>query len=78
MTIEQATVKVLSQLNLRDELGIDCIDLAIVSVIGYAAVRRILNSDNFPELIANELDDLIDELDHMNINEMVRDFLSEE
>ena len=75
MTIEQATVKMLASLNLRDELAIDMCDLAIVSVIGYAAVRRILNSDNFPVLITNELDDLFDELDHMNINEIVADFL---
>lgn len=78
MTIEQATVKVLAQLNLRDELAIDCIDLAIVSVIGYAAMRKIVTNKSFPEYKEEDLLQLIYEIEHMNINEMVRDFLREE
>lgn len=77
MTIEQATVKVLAQLNLRDELAIDCIDLAIVSVIGFAAVRKIVNSSD-DVFAKDELNQLLYEIEHMNINEMVRDFLREE
>lgn len=75
MTIEQAAVKTLSQLDLRDELSRDIVDLAIVSIIGFAAVRRIVNTTDFPEYKEGDLIDLLNEADHMNINEMVRDFL---
>lgn len=78
MTIEQATVKILAQLNLRDEIAIDCIDLAIVSVIGFAAVRRIINSSGDIFAKDDELRQLLDEIEHMNINEMVKDFLKDE
>ena len=77
MTIEQATVKILAQLNLRDEIAIDCVDLAIVSVIGFAAVRRIVNSSG--DIFAkDDLIELLYEIEHMNINEMVKDFLKDE
>ena len=76
MTIEQATVKALSSLNLRDELAIDIINIAIVSVIGYAAVKRIYIEDaDCPDCIADDLNQLFYELEHMNVNEMVKDFL---
>lgn len=75
MTIEQATVKMLSSLTLSTELGNDMVDLAIVSVIGYAAVRRIVKSNDFPGYKEMDLLDLIDETDHMNIYELVSDFL---
>ncbi len=75
MTIEQATVKMLRYLNLRDELAIDMIDLAIVSVIGYAAVSKIVNTTDFPENKEDDLIQLLYEIDHMNINELVADFL---
>lgn len=78
MTIEQATVKILAQLNLRDEIAIDCIDLAIVSVIGFAAVRRIVNSSGDIFAKDDDLRQLLDEIEHMNINEMVKDFLKDE
>ena len=77
MTIEQATVKVLSQLNLRDELAIDCVNLAILSVIGFKAVRRIVKSNDSPDYKEENLLDLLDEIDHMNINELVSDFLKD-
>lgn len=76
MTIEQATVKMLSSLTLNNELAKDMVDLAIISVIGYLAVRKIVNSDNFPEYKEADLIDLFHEIDHMDISEMVYDFLS--
>lgn len=75
MTIEQAAVKTLSRLNLKDELSIDIIDLAIGSIIGFSAARRIIRSDDFPEYKEADLCDLLDEVEKMNINEMVNDFL---
>lgn len=75
MTIEQATVKMLRSLNLRDELAIDMVDLAIVSVIGYAAVRRILSTNDLLGNKAIDIAELLFETDHMNINELVSDFL---
>lgn len=74
MTIEQAAVKALSSLNLKDELSIDIIDLAIVSIIGFSSARRIVRSDDFPEYKESDLIDLLDEVEKMNINEMVNDF----
>lgn len=78
MTIEQATVKILAHLNLRNEIAIDCIDLAIVSVIGFAAVRRIVNSSGDIFAKDDDLRQLLDEIEHMNINEMIKDFLKDE
>lgn len=75
MTIEQAAVKTLSRLNLRDELSIDIVNLAIVSIIGFSAARRIIKSDDFPEYKEGDLLDLLDEVEKMDINEMVNDFL---
>ena len=76
MTIEQATVKMLSSLTLGNELAKDMVDIAIFSVIGYLAVKEILNS---ADDVFKKYDDLIqlgDEIEHMDINEMVYDFLS--
>lgn len=78
MTIEQTAVKALLQLNLRDELAVDIVDLAIVSIIGFAAARRIIRSDDFPGYKEGYLLDLLDEVEKMNINEMVNDFLGKE
>lgn len=78
MTIEQAAVKTLSRLNLKDELSQDIVDLAIVSIIGFSAVRRIVKTDDFPGYKEAYLFDLLDEVEKMNINELVNDFLSKE
>ena len=77
MTIEQAAVKTLAQLNLRDELATDIVDIAIVSIIAYSAIRRTLKVNDSSKY-SDWLTDLVYEVDHMNINEMVADFLSRE
>lgn len=77
MTIEQAAVKALSYLNLRDDLAIDITDIAITSIIGYAAFRRIISSGDFPEDKELDLLTLKYEIENTNINELVRDFLKE-
>ena len=75
MTIEQAAVKTLSRLNLRDDLSIDIVNLAIVSIIGFSAARRIIRSDDFPVYKVDNLLNLLDEVEKMDINEIVNDFL---
>lgn len=77
MTIEQATVKMLSSLTLGNELAKDMIDLAIVSVIGYAAMREIVTNKSFPEYKEEDLLQLIYETEHKDISEMVYDFLKD-
>ena len=75
MTIEQATVRMLYSLDAHDELAKDMIGISIYSVIAYPVIKRIVESDDYSE---NKLDDLrqvLDELEHMSLDEMVRDFL---
>lgn len=77
MTIEQMAVQFLSSCDLRSDLAQDVVDLAIYSIIGFHATKRIMNTTKFPEYKESDMLDLIEEMDHMNLNEMIKDFLEE-
>ena len=76
MTIEQKAVQILSLCNPTSYLAQDVLDLAIYSIIGFHATKRIMNTTEFPEYKESDMLDLLDEMEHMNFREMVNGFLN--
>ena len=75
MTFEQRAVQILSLCVPTSDLAQDVLDLAIYSIIGFNATKRIMNTTDYPEYKEADMEDLFDEMDHMNFREMVNGFL---
>lgn len=75
MTIEQLSVKVLSQLDLKTDIANDIIGLSIVSIIGYKSLQEIMLTTNFPEDKEFDSIEVINHLNHTKISELIETYL---
>ena len=75
MTIEQLSVKVLSQLDLKTDIANDIIGLSIVSIIGYKSLQEIMLTTDFPEDKEFDSIEVINYLNHTKISELIESYL---
>lgn len=75
MTSSQIAVLVLSNVNCTNTLAEDVIDIAIRSIIAWDATKKIFFKNDSRYDLHADLDDLLNEMSHMESDEMIQGFL---
>lgn len=75
MTSRQIAVLVLSNVNCHNTLSKDVIDIAIRSIIAWDATVRLFLENNNELDFSALMDDLMNEVSHMESEEMIQGFL---
>ena len=75
MTSSQIAVLVLSNVNCTNTLAEDVIDIAIRSIIAWDATKRCFFKNDSNYDLHADLDDILNEMSHMESEEMIKGFL---
>ena len=75
MTNSQIAVLVLSKVNCTNTLAEDVIDIAIRSIIAWEATKKAYFENNSLINLHDDLDDILNEVSHMESEEMIKGFL---
>lgn len=75
LTNEQIAVLVLAKVKCSNSLAEDVIDIAIKSIIAWAATKKAFDKTDSRYDLHADIDDILNEVSHMDSNEMINGFL---
>lgn len=73
--IAKLALKVMRNVQPSCELSEDVILFIMTAVVGWVRTNRIVNTNNYPEYITDEICELINEINTIDISSLVDEFL---